>query len=54
MARAKANVRRLPTAIIPQRIGNKNILDRRLRNMTFKLKQVIPEMKKVAVKKMDK
>ena len=51
MARAKATVRRMPLAIIPQRIGSKNILNRCLRNMPFKLKQVLPEMKRVAVKK---
>ena len=38
MARAKATVRRIPLAVIPQRIGNKNILNRRLRYMPFKLK----------------
>ena len=51
MARTKATVRRRPQAIIPQRIGKKNILDRRLRNMPFKLKRVMNEMKRVAVKK---
>ena len=51
MARTKATVRRIPLAVIPQRIGNKNILNRRLRNMSFRLIQILPEMKKVAVKK---
>ena len=50
MARTKATVRRMPVVTIPQRIGNKNILNRLLRNMPFKLKQIIPEMKRVTVK----
>ena len=53
MVRTKATVRRLPIAVpISQgRIGNKNILNRQLRNAPFKSKQIIPEMKRVAVKK---
>ena len=51
MTRTKATVRRLLEAIIPQRIGNNNIFNRRLRNMPFKLKRLMPEMKRVAVKK---
>ena len=53
MARTKATVRRFPNIVsIPQGcIGNKNVLNRRLRNMPFKLKQIIPGMKRVAVKK---
>ena len=51
MARTKAIVRRMPFAVIPQqRIGNKNILNRRLRNMPFEFKKIVPEMKRVAVK----
>ena len=46
MARTKATVRRMSLAAIPQqRIGNKNILNRRLRNILFKLKNIMPEMK---------
>ena len=36
MARTKATVRRLPQVVIQQRIGNKNILNRRIRNISFK------------------
>ena len=53
MARTKVTVRRLPIAVpISQgHIGNKNILNRQLRSAPFKSKQIIPEMKRVAVKK---
>ena len=36
---------------MPARIGNKNILNRRLRVMPFKIKTILPEMKRVSVKK---
>ena len=51
MAKTKATVRRMPFVAIPQRIGNEKILNRLLRNMPFKFKQIIPEMRRVAVKK---
>ena len=53
MAKTKATVRRFPSTIsIPQaRIDNKNILNTRLRNMPFKLKQIIPEIKRIAMGK---
>ena len=53
MARAKATVRRLPVTM-PARIGNKNMLNRRLRVMSFKIKRIMPEKKRVPVKKTDK
>ena len=43
--RTKAIVRRLPQIVIPQRIGNKNILNRRLRNMLFEIKQILSQSK---------
>ena len=43
--RMKAIVRKLPQIVIPQRIGNKNILNRRLRNMLFEIKQVLSQSK---------
>ena len=53
MARTKATVRRLnrPTfvAALGQRIGNKNIMNRR-RSM-FKIKTLLPKIKEVEVKK---
>ena len=55
MARTKATVRRLPRpTFIPapgQRIGNENILNRRLRNTPFKIKKLMSETKQVEVKK---
>ena len=50
MAETKATVRRLPV-MLPARTGNKNILNRRLRNLPFKIKMILPETKTVAVKK---
>ena len=50
MTRTKATVRRM-SVIMPARIGNKNILKKRLRVMPFKTKRILPEMKKVSVKK---
>ena len=40
MARTKATVRRLPPAAPQRRIGNKNILNRRERNIPFKIKKL--------------
>ena len=57
MARTKVRrtpVGRMHVVAIPQRTGNKNMLNRRLRNIPFKLKQIITEMERVIVKKMDK
>ena len=51
MARTKETVRRLPQVVIPQSIGNKNILNRRIRNILFKVKQILPQSKSVNVKK---
>ena len=55
MAKTKATVRRLRTpsfVLSPRhRIDNKNILNKRLRNAPFKLKKLLPEKKKVEVKK---
>ena len=55
MARTKATVRRLPRpTFIPapgQRIGNENILNRRLRNAPFKIKKLMSETKQVEGKK---
>ena len=50
MARTKATVRRMPVTV-PARIGNKNILNRRLRVLPFKIKKILPEIKTVLVKK---
>ena len=56
MARAKATVRRLNkltfVAAPSQRIGNKNIMNRR--NSMFKLKTLLPQTLRVEAKKMDK
>ena len=51
MARTKAIVRRLPQVVIPQRVGNKNILNRRIRNIPFTIKQIVPQPKRVDVKR---
>ena len=51
MARTKAIVRRLPQVVIPQRVGNKNILNRRIRNIPFTIKQILPQPKRVDVKR---
>ena len=51
MAKTKATVRRLPS-LVPapgQRIGNKNIMNRR--NAMFKLKNLLPQPKHIEVKK---
>ena len=52
MARTKATVRKPPTFVPApeQRIGNKNILNRRLRNAPFKIKKLLPQTKQVKVK----
>ena len=52
MARTKAAVRRKPVTM-PARIENKNILNRRLRVLPFKIKKILPEVKTVSVKKTD-
>ena len=52
MARAKATVRRInaPNFVVPgQRIGNKNILNRR--NPRFKIKTFLQQQKQIEVKK---
>ena len=51
MARTKAIIRRLPQVVIPQRVGNKNILNRRIRNIPFTIKQILPQPKRVDVKR---
>lgn len=55
MARTKATVRRLRTSTFisapGQRIGNKNILNIRIRNAQFKLKKCLPETKQIEIKK---
>ena len=51
MARTKAIVRRLPQVVIPQRVGNKNILNRSIRNIPFTIKQILPQPKRVDVKR---
>lgn len=55
MATTKATVRRLRTptfvSTTEHRINNKNILNRRLRNAPFKLKKMLPEQRKIEVKK---
>ena len=50
MARTKATVRKPPTFVPApeQRIGNKNILNRRLRNAP--IKKLLPQTKQVKVK----
>ena len=56
MARVKVTVRRLNkltfVAAPSQRIGNKNIMNRR--NSMFKLKTLLPQTLRVEAKKMDK
>ena len=42
--------RRLPITM-PTRIGNKNILNRCLRILPFQIKRIMPETKRVSVKK---
>ena len=58
MAGTKATVKRLSRpAFIPapgQRIGNNNILNRKVRNTPFKIKQILPQTRQVEVKKMAK
>ena len=51
MARTKAIVRRLAHAVIPQRVGNKNILNRLIRNIPFTIKQILPQPKRFDVKR---
>ena len=51
MARTKATVRRLPPAAPQRRVGNKNILNRRERNIPFKIKKLLSQFKVVTVKK---
>ena len=55
MARTKATVRRTGRQFFfpapGQRIGNKNILSRMLRNAPFKIIKILPETKQVEVKK---
>ena len=53
MARIKGTVRRTPVTM-PARIGNKNILNRSLRVLPFKIKKILPETKTVSVKKTDR
>ena len=58
MARTKATARRTgqPTFIPAsgQKIGNRNIMNRRLRNAPFKIKKLFPGTKQTEVKKMAK
>lgn len=45
------------SAFVPapgQRIGNKNVINRRLRNAPFKIKRLVPQAKQVKVKKIGK
>ena len=53
MARTKATMRSMPVPM-PRRIGNKKNLNRRLQVNPFKVKRILPEMKRVSVKKTDK
>ena len=52
MTRTKATVRRLRTFLPApgQRTGNKDILNRRLRNAPFKIKKLLPQTKQAEVK----
>ena len=50
MARTKATVTRLPITML-HRIGNKNILNKRLRVLPFKIKRILSETKRVSIKK---
>lgn len=51
MARTKTIVRIIPQVVLSPRIGKKNIPYKRHRNMIFKIKQMLPQSKRVAVKK---
>ena len=55
MTRIKATVRRMqvPNLVhLPgHRIGQKNIMNRRLRNAPYKIKKLLPEYKRVDIKK---
>ena len=51
MARIKAMVRKLPLATPQGQIGNKNILNRSERNIPFKVRKILPQLKAVFVKK---
>ena len=51
MARTKATVRRLQLAVPQGQTGNKNILDRRSRNIPSKVKKLLPQSKVVMVEK---
>lgn len=42
MARTKETVRTLQLAVPKGQTGNKNILDRRSRNIAFKIKKLLP------------
>ena len=54
MARTKATVRRLPQVVIRQRTGNKDILSELIRNIPFKITQILPQSRRVDVKKRKK
>lgn len=56
MTRTKATMRGLPKVVVnlEGRIGNKNILNRRPRIITFKIKKLLPQSKVVEVKNLVK
>ena len=49
-------MRQLPQVVVnpPGRIGNKKIVNRRPKNVPFKIKMLLPQSKVVEVKKMAK
>ena len=49
MARTKATVRKILQALV-QRNGNKNILNKRVRSITYKIKNVLPQSRVEEVK----
>ena len=58
MAKTKITVRRIQVLTFVHspghRIGNKNIIKRRLRNAPYEIKKLLPEYKRADVKKMGK
>ena len=53
MARTRATVRRMPITMPPE-IGNKNILNRRLGVLPFKIKKYCQKRKQFRLKKADR
>ena len=54
MTRTKATVTRIPPVLLQDRIDNKNILNRRVRNIPFKIKKHLPNNESVEVEKNDR